>query len=761
MKIPYSWLSEWVTELPAIDDLSEKLTGIGLAVERIEKVPVCADSVRCVEVVNVEADGHDPDVVSITISDGSESPLTVIASGSYEVGERLAFNFANLGRVGTHGKPCTFFDLWVGAVDEVIRIGNDVSVGSSLSDVWIEDYLIELELTPNRADALSVLGVARDLSAKLGLEDSFQKRYQDFKVGNATRPDPQQQISIATSHCSGCIAAKVMKVEIGPASLSMQRLLVLCGIPPINNVIDASNLVMLELGQPSHCYDASGLPALTIRNGVKGERLEVLGGLELTLSPDDIVVATSLHEHQALSLAGVIGGARHKVNAETTAVIVEVASFEPTAIRRSARRHKIVTEASYRFERGVDPNAKRMALARLVALLTNGADVPVEMWESDPEAELSRPLIRFRPSQVEFLVGFDVSGNVQHRLLTAIGCNVESESEPWLVTPPSWRFDLGIEADLIEEIVRLVGYENIPETQPAISFIPAENDLLHDRLKRALSVLGFQEVINYVFVAPEVLDQVGEKGPYVMLDSALSTRTSLRTTLLPGLIEVAKRNKAESSLALFEVGNVFIGDKEEERLAVLMRGNWTGSTWGGYQQVDFPILKGMIETLAVHRGVTVEVIANSFPMLHPGISGEVLWDGINIGCIGRLHPKIEREWKTGPLYLAELRLPLTSRQALYREFSRQPAIERDLAIIVPANMPFADVERLVREASGKDLEQLSLFDRYEGGQLPTGKVSLGLRLVFRRQQSSMRDEDVDVLVRSIVAALSASGLELR
>jgi len=169
MKIPYSWLSEWVTELPAIDDLSEKLTGIGLAVERIEKVPVCADSVRCVEVVNVEADGHDPDVVSITISDGSESPLTVIASGSYEVGERLAFNFANLGRVGTHGKPCTFFDLWVGAVDEVIRIGNDVSVGSSLSDVWIEDYLIELELTPNRADALSVLGVARDLSAKLGL----------------------------------------------------------------------------------------------------------------------------------------------------------------------------------------------------------------------------------------------------------------------------------------------------------------------------------------------------------------------------------------------------------------------------------------------------------------------------------------------------------------------------------------------------------------------------------------------------------------
>jgi phenylalanyl-tRNA synthetase beta chain len=763
MRIPYSWLAEWVIELPAIEELSEQLTGIGLSVERIQHVPACAETVRCVEIKEVAAAGHDPDVVTLTVSDGSGATHTVVTRGNYKVGGRLAFDFAGHGIDGSKGEICRYSDIWAGAVDDVIRIGNDVSVGSPLDRVWIDDYLIELELTPNRADALSIVGVARDLSAKLGLEVSFQQHFENIKVSHERRLVPQRRISLLTTHCSGCVAAKVSKVEVGPSNLSAQRLLVLCGVPPINNVVDASNLVMLELGQPSHCYDASGLPDLTIRNALKGERLEMLGESELTLSTDDIVVSSSLTEQepQVLALAGVIGGTRHKVTEESTAVLVEVASFKPAAVRRSARRHKLVTEASYRFERGVDPNVRRVALARLVALLTNGVDVRVELWECDSDFELLRPPIQFRPLQVEFLVGFKVSASVQKRLLTALGCKVESENETWLVTPPSWRFDLEIEADLIEEIARLVGYENIPETQPVVSFIPVVNDVLHDRLKRALSVLGFQEVINYVFVASEVLDQLGEKGPYVTLDNSLNTRTSLRTTLLPGLIEVAKRNKAESCLALFEVGNVFVGDNEEERLAILMRGNWAGSTWKGYQQADFPIIKGVFETLAAHRGVTMDVVAKSFPMFHPGISGEIIWDGASIGCIGRLHPKIEGEWRTGPLFLAELRLPLASQQSLYREFSRQPAIERDLAILVPATMPFASVERLVREAAGEDLERLSLFDRYEGGQVSPGKVSLGLRLVFRRQQSSMRDEDVDLLVRLIVAALSASGLELR
>ncbi|CAE6947929.1 MULTISPECIES: phenylalanine--tRNA ligase subunit beta [Pseudomonadaceae] len=762
MKILYSWLSDWLTELPEIDALSEILTSIGLSVERVEKVPGCAVTVRCVEVVETDVDTQRADTVHLTISDGSVPPFIVTEQGFFNVGDRLAYDFSRFGEAGRQRRICKFSDLWSNLPDELIRIGVDVSIGSSLKEIWVDDYLIELELTPNRADALCVLGVARDLSAKLGSEASFQQCLENYKAGNAKLPELLSLVPIHTSHCSGCIAATVPKIVVGPSKLSMQRRLMLCGFTPINNVVDASNLVMLELGQPSHCYDASGVSALTIRNATSGERLVVLGGDEITLSPDDIVVSTSMCE-RPLSLAGVIGGEKTKINVETTSVILEVATFDPSTIRRIARRHKMGTDASYRFERGVDPSIKQIALARLVALLSNGRDVPIKVWGGGSTAEFLREPIQFRPSQVEFLAGFDVSLNTQARLLTALGCNVESTSETWFVTPPSWRYDLEIEADLIEEVLRLVGYDNIPETRASVDYVPVQNDLLHEGLKRALAVLGFQEVINYVFIAPDTLDQMGEQGPYVTLESALNTRTSLRTTLLPGLIEVAKRNKAESSLAIFEVGNVFVGDKEEERLALLIRGGWLGSTWGGYHQADFSILKGVIETLATLQGVRAEVVAsvNAIPVLHPGVSGEIRWGGNCIGCIGRLHPKIEGQYKTGPLYIAELRLPLPKQQSLYREFSRQPAIERDLAIITPANVPFAEVERLVRDASGEDLDQILLFDRYEGEQIESGKISLGLRLVFRRQDRSMRDDSVDILVNSIVAALSASGLELR
>ena len=787
MKVPYGWLLELLPDLPPVAETAELLADIGLGVEGVETLPAAPPGVVVAEVLEVSPVKGSEHLLRTVVTDGHEKYSVVTGAPNTRVGMRtaLAKPGTELPAVGLHVTKRDFMGVESNGVlcsprelglydyaGGLIAFGKDAPVGAELQGLWPEEVVLELEITPNRADAFSLLGVARDLSAKLGVP--YRHPAADVPLAD---PAVDDGLTVEVRDGAACPRFTLRRVEgvtVGPSPVWLQRRLAAVGLRPRNNVVDVTNYVTFELGQPSHAYDLDGLVEHTIvvRRAQAGETLVALNEEALTFGDDDLLITTprasgggegeTEGETMPIGVAGVIGGLHHSVNPATTGVALEVAHFDPVTVRKAAKRLGVSTDASYRFERGVDPNLPPKASARAAGLIAELAGGRVHPGLTEVGGDAPLKTIKFRPSRVAFLAAVDVPLEAQARYLEALGCQVERKGgDDWRVTAPGWRFDLAIEEDLIEEVARLYGYDHIPVTVPAMHFVPPPGDATHRGLRDLLAGMGWQETITYVFTNDELLARAHAPGAAVRLESPPSAeRSALRTALHPGLLSAAAANRAAERLALFEVGRVF-GEREEERLGFIARGAWGGGDWQGTRPLDFYAFKGALEGLAATLGAEIKLEPHPYPPLHPGVSATVLWAGEPVGWAGRLHPAVAAAFELPETYLAELRLPLKAEKIAFQDFARQPYAERDLSVIAPKSVTYAALERVAREAGGERLETVTPFDVYEGAPVAKGERSVALRLRFRHPGRALRDEEVDGFMRNVIAAFQNEGYTIR
>ncbi len=777
MRLVYSWLLELLPEAPAPEELAGQLARLGLPVEEDLVLPRPPRGVRFAVVRRAEPipgtelkalvldAGREVQVVS-----GAPNATAGVGVAWAEPGTVLPEGFrVEVRTIQGHrseGMALAPAEMGVGAYAGGLLVlpPDALPPGTELAEVWPEERVLDVEVTPNRADALSVLGIARDLAAALGLE----LRLPDPRPGLRDLPFP---LEVAVEDPKGAdryLAAYARGVRIGPAPLLAQRRLLAAGQRPIHNLVDATNYVLLELGNPLHAFDRAALgEGLVVRRARPGERIVTLDGVERILDPEDLLITARRDGATVpVAIAGVMGGANSEVGEATREVVLEAAHFDPVSIRRTARRLGLTTEASYRFERGVDPNLPPLAARRFLELAEAWAGAEVSGNWLDLGGEKPRREVPFRPSYANRLLGTDFPEGDQLDALRRLSIRIEGEAEPYRAYPPTWRVDLAIEEDLVEEVARILGYDKIPETLP--EFFPAADNLEADRpyreeqrLRRILAGLGFQEVINYVWTAPGYLEAARAPAPRLLLQNPTNAEeNALRTALYPGLLKNLRANRGVPSVLLFELGHVFL-DEEEVHLAGLLAGPYHRPSWQPGHGEGFFALKGLLEAAAERLGARLEVRPARVPALHPGIAGEAIWEGRPVGWIGELHPAVAEALEVPAPALFELKLPLPAGERGFRELPRFPAAVRDLAVVVPEATPHAEVAGAIRRAAGGYLEALELFDVYRGRPLAEGEKSLAYHLVFRAPDRTLTDREVDGFVEAVVAALAERGWRIR
>jgi phenylalanyl-tRNA synthetase beta chain len=779
MNVPYSWLKEFLPDLPELSKVTELLAGLGLGVETVTELPAPPKDVVIVEVLDVQPIESSDHLKTTQVTDGKTTYQVVCGAPNVRAGMRtaLAKVGVTLPSVGitvakreiqgieSNGMLCSpkeldLYDYGGG----LIEFSDDVALGTQLASVWAGDSVIELEITPNRADAFSLLGVARDLAAKLGTTYKLP----EIKRADASLDDG---LTVKVEDSKGCPRFTLQRIDnitVKPSPVWLQRRLASVGLRPRNNIVDVTNYVTFELGHPSHAFDLGKLPDSTIivRHARAGEKLVALNEQEVTLTEQDLVISTlvssSSTETKPSGVAGVIGGLEDSISAGTKNVALEAAHWNPTMIRKTAKRHGLSTDAHYRFERGVDPNLSPLAVARGAQLIAELGGGKVHAGYTDVGGDQPLKDVGFRPSRVEFLMGFAVPLETQKKYLESLGCKVKTlADDQWHVTVPSWRFDLSIEEDLVEEIGRLHGYEHIGETIPVMQFVPDLNDVTHRQLRYLLADTGFQEILSYVFTSDAELAKSNAPVAAAKLVSPQGVeRSVLRTALYPSLIQAAVLNHMLPSLAIFEVGRVF-NDTETERLALLIRGPLTRGGWQADQKTDFYVVKGLLEKLAHTLGAELRFEPKEAPYLHPGVSAAVLWNGQEIGMVGQLHPEIAARYELETTYIAELLLPLPKSQVKFTDIVRQPHAERDIAVIVPKDVNYASLEALVSRAAGERLESVRPFDIYQGLPIPEDRKSLALRLWFRHPERALREDELEGFMGNIISAITQTGYAIR
>jgi phenylalanyl-tRNA synthetase beta chain len=650
--------------------------------------------------------------------------------------------------------------------------------------------VVDLEVTANRPDCLSVIGFAREVST------AYDVAFEDSLGRSEDRPpQPAQQtpapadtsldVVIEDPELCPRYAAQVFRVKVGDSPSWMQERLHAAGVRPINNIVDATNYTMIERGHPTHAFDLERLAqrALRIRRAKPGETIRTLDGIDRTLEPDMLVIADG---ERPQAVGGVMGGADSEVTPHTTLVALESAWFQPATVRRTAKRLGLKTEASTRFERGADINGPLAAIHRVAELLAKiDAGQPVgPIIDRYPAPRFALRLALRRP-QIARLLGADVPSADVERILTRLGFVVtpvrsSKGEEGWLVTVPSWRVDVAREADLIEEIGRHFGYDRLPTTFPALDVISPAHDLRIARaalVRETLIGAGFAEAVTFTFIEQAAAAPfAGNGGPstaLVPIANPLSESFAvLRPSLVPGLVDAIGHNRRRErrDVRVFEIGTAFSASDGEARKVALA---WTGAGapehWSGSgRDVDFFDMRGAVERLAEATGTAVEFSPASVNWLVPGRTASITVatggpePGLALGVIGQLQPAIaEARGVPGAdaMFVAEIDLDRLSALASGRDdlrvtpLPRYPSIVRDLSVLVPDTLPAAAVRGTIRAAAPNELESVAEFDRYQGKGIPDGKVSLSLHLTFRAADRTLTDAEVDRSMDTIVAAL--------
>jgi phenylalanyl-tRNA synthetase beta chain len=639
------------------------------------------------------------------------------------------------------------------------------------------DVVLDLEIASNRPDLLSLVGIARELAA-WGRQDV--RLPPDVLPEAGPEAATRAAVVIADpALCARYIAHVIDGVTIGPSPRHISARLDAAGIRPINNVVDATNYAMLEWGQPQHAFDLDTLPdgRIVVRTARAGEALTTLDGAVRGLDPEMLVIADA---RRPVALAGIMGGAETEIGPATRTVLLEAASFAPAGVRRTSRRLGLRTEASARFERGIDPEGTMRAARRCARLIAELAGGRVLRGAVDAYPDPStRPVITLRLARIARLLGTGVPVDDVVAILTRLGLDVQRDGDILRARPPVGRRDLEREEDLIEEVARHHGYDRIPEAMPVEVLVPGHRPARLEAEAAARDALiraGLTEAITVSLITPRLLDRLDLaaddpwRGAVAILNPLTADHTHLRTCLLPGLLEAVRVNvsRRRDAVQLFEIGRVFAttgGGSPDERtsLALAMRGGWLQGIWDapGGGGLSFYNLRGVVEALGGELRVGSITVEPGGPRwLHPGRAGRLSVGGVPAGVLGELHPEVAARFELpGRTYVAEVDLPvLLDRAVLQPRFTGVPrfqAVRRDVAVIAPASLPNASVQAAMREAVGNLLESVELFDVYEGPPLEPGRRNLAYALSFRASDRTLTGEEVEALVEQIHKALPA------
>ncbi len=666
---------------------------------------------------------------------------------------------------------CSFSEL--GISDDhsgIIELPADAPIGTDIREyLKLDDNTIEISVTPNRADCLGIIGVARDV-AVLNAEPLNAP---DIAPVAATINDTLPIQVDAVDACPRYLGRVVKGIDVtAPTPLWMREKLRRCGIRSIDAVVDVTNYVLLELGQPMHAFDLDRIDGgIVVRMAKEGETLTLLDGNEATLNADTLVIA----DHQkALAMGGIFGGEHSGVNGETRNVLLECAFFSPLAITGRARRHGLHTDASHRYERGVDPQLQFKAMERATRLLLDicgGEAGPVIDVTSETHLP-TRATITLRRSKLDRLIGHHIADAQVTDILKRLGCEVTEGQDEWQAVAPSWRFDIAIEEDLVEEVARVYGYDNIPNEPVQASLVMGnhrEADLSLKRVKTLLNDHGFQEVITYSFVDPKVQQLLHPGEEALILPSPISSEMSaMRLSLLSGLLTtvVYNQNRQQSRVRIFETGLRFVPDtqadlgiRQDLMLAGALCGNRYEEHWDlAKASVDFYDLKGTLESVLELTGKLseIEFRAEANPALHPGQSAAIYLKGERIGFIGVVHPELERKLDlNGRTLVFELLWSKISERAIpqAQEVSRFPANRRDIAVVVAENVPAADILAECKKVGANQVVGVNLFDVYRGKGVAEGYKSLAISLILQDTGRTLEEDEIAATVAKCVTAL--------
>ncbi|OGS83488.1 MAG: phenylalanine--tRNA ligase subunit beta [Gallionellales bacterium GWA2_59_43] len=783
MQFSESWLRTLVNPSLSSEELSHLLTMAGLEVEEMTPVAPAFEKVVVAEVLTKDKHPDADRLNVLTVNVGLPEPLTIVCGAANVtvgmkapcalVGAKLPgieIKQAKVRGVASFGMMCS--DKELGLTEEsagLMVLAADAVVGQSIREhLDLDDHLITLKLTPNRCDCLSLNGIAREVAALTGTAMQTVPAASFAQSGSQSRK-VNVSAQAACPRYAGRVISGVNAKAATPAW--MVKRLERCGLRSISALVDVTNYVLLELGQPLHAFDLNKLNGdIEVRFARAGESLKLLNEEVVELQDDMLVIADG---KGPVALAGVMGGADSAVDDTTTDIFLESAFFAPSVIVGKSRRLGFSSDSSYRFERGVDFASTLMALDRATQLILDicGGQAG-EVTEAAGQLP-TRHSVKLRTSRVQRVLGIALDASQIAQVLSRLGMVFEQQGEEFSVTPPSYRFDIAIEEDLIEEVARVHGYENIPAApiQARMSILPrveAERPLA--KLRQAMVSRDYQEAINYAFVEAEwERDLCGNTAPVALKNPIASQMSVMRSSLLGGLVGALRANLARKQprVRLFEVGGCFAAEAgsyiQHERLAGLAYGSTQPEQWGvPARGVDFYDVKGDVEALFAPRNLAFRVAQH--PASHPGRSARILLDGREIGWVGEMHPQWQQQYDLPQAVVwFEVELPalMQSHVTRAKDISRFPPVRRDLAVLVDEAVDAQSLLDAMRGASAPFVADIGLFDVYRGKGVEQGKKSLAFRVLLQDTQKTLMDSEIEPSVASLVAALQQNGAQLR
>ncbi|MCM3725352.1 phenylalanine--tRNA ligase subunit beta [Neobacillus cucumis] len=794
MFVSYKWLQDYI-DLTGVTaaELAEKITKSGIEVEGVE---VLNEGIKGVVIGHVlEREQHpNADKLSKCLVDiGAEQPVQIIcgapnvAQGQKvavaTVGAVLPGNFkikkAKLRGEESNGMICSLTELGMeGKIvpkeysEGIFVFPAETEVGvDALAQLNRDDEVLELSLTPNRADCLSMLGVAYEVAAILGREVKFPET--DLEAMNEKAAD-YVKINVEAKEDNPLYVAKIIKnVKIGPSPLWMQTRLMNAGIRPHNNVVDITNYILLEYGQPLHAfdYDRLGSKEILVRRAVDGEKFITLDDVERTLTADHLVITNGT---EPVALAGVMGGANSEVTSDTSTVLLEAAYFNGQTVRKASKDHGLRSEASARFEKGVDPNRVRAAGERAAYLMAKYAGGEVLEGTSEVDTLTVEPaVVSITLEKINRVLGTDLQMNEVKEIFDRLQFPVSIEQDTITVTAPTRRGDIKIEEDLLEEVARLYGYDDIPKTLPIGSTTPGKLSTYQKKrrvVRQYLEGAGLYQAVTYSLTSEEKAAQYAlEKRNPIRLAMPMSEeRSVLRLSIMPQLLEVLKYNSARQndSLAVYETGAVFLSNGEEtlpvenEHLAGAVTGLWHSHSWQGEKKaVDFYVVKGILEGMFAKLGLEdrIEYVQAQVEGMHPGRTAEIKLDGVSIGFVGQVHPTVQKELDLKDTYVFELSLQSVLQEETaplqYNSIPRFPTITRDIALVVNRETVSGTLKEIILSTGAPLLQEAMVFDLYEGERMEEGKKSIAFSLKYLDPERTLTDEEVTKVHERVLEAL--------
>ncbi|MCO8041335.1 phenylalanine--tRNA ligase subunit beta [Acinetobacter bohemicus] len=782
MKISENWLRTWVN--PAIDSekLSDQLTMLGLEVDELAPAAKPFTGVVVGEVLTVEQHPDADRLRVTTVNIGSGEPLQIVCGAPNvragmkapvaTIGAVLPGNFkikkGKLRGVESQGMLCGASEIDLeDKIDGLLELPDDAPVGVNIREYLdLDDHVIDISITPNRGDCFSIRGIAREI----GVINQLPVTVPEIKEVAATIND-EKKVVVSTEGCPRYLGRVIKNVNTkAPTPEWMERALVRSGIRQHSILVDITNYVLMELGQPLHAFDGGKVQgSVQVRQATAGEKLVLLNEQEVELQDDVMVIAD---DEKALAIAGVMGGLSSSVTDETTEIFLESAFFAPLYIAGRARRFGLHTDASQRYERGVDFELPMLAMHRasqLIAELAGGEFGPIVVAEN-PAALPTREAIELEQAQVDQLLGYSIEPGFIRDALMRLGCEVTVKAEgQWSVVPPSHRYDMVIYQDLIEEVARIHGYDNIQISLPVLEAKLAkyQDQFETAQLRQTAVTLGYQEAISFSFADLKLEKQLNPAvNPLALANPISSDLAVMRSTLLSSLIPCVQynTNRQQSRVRFFELGLRFdyqhaasIHDlKQIPTFALIATGSRTAESWHAKPQaMDFFDFKGDVEEILAAARLKVEYVRSERAWLHPGQSAEILVNNESIGYLGRLHPSLEDELDLTTTWVAELdqNAVLQTYVSNFTELSRFPSVRRDIALLISDKINVSEIQGLIEKTGGELLDSTWLFDVYTGQGVEEGKRSLAFALLWQHPSRTLEDAEIKSGMDNILQVL--------